>query len=439
MQYIIFSLLTLALLVVYLKDKFTFLNIILMLGSMPFVLLMPTLIIGRVNGQAALLLILFLLLIVSSISSFHKFLLVVKKFYFSFLFVLLSLISIVWTNSISECLGMTVKYITPILLVVLILSVIRSNKDIIKCEKSIIICGVILITLGIINKLIGEPFDSASKWKGSLVLLAPYMSPANYSFMLSMSALLSFSNFLQRRKKIWFVLFAVFFVGVMFAFTRISMAALLFASMMLYGLSKRSVVITYLAPISALIVAVLSVVFIEPLRDRMFFKNVDLSLMVTNFSKFLQYVNTSGRTTIWSDAFAYFKNANVFIGAGSGSTDHYMKTLTNAVALHCDFLRVYFDLGLIGLILFLLVHFQLLKVVSSRPRNSQNTKIHNKYKNLSIAALIFYFITLFTDNTLNYVANIGMYLYAFIGFSLYVGLSKKDLFHQETTIKIHKK
>ena len=427
MQSIIFSLFTLSLIAVYLKSKKTFLNIILMLGSIPFVLFMPTLTIGRVNGQAALLLVLFLLLVVASITFFNKLLLVSKKFYLFFLFVCFSLISIMWTSSISECLGMTVKYITPILLVVLILSVVRSYKDIISCEKSIIICGAILIALGFINKLIGEPFDTVSKWKGTLVLLAPYMSPANYSFMLSMSALLALSNFLQYKKIIWFVLFAIFFVGVMFAFTRISMSALLFSSMMLYGVSKRSVVITYLAPIFALIFAVLAIVFIESLRDRMFFKNADLSLIFTDFNKFLQYVNTSGRTTIWSDAFKYFENANIFIGAGSGGTDYYMKNLTNAVALHCDFLRVYFDLGLIGLILFLSLHVQLLKVVSSRPKNSQNIKIHNKYKALSIAALVFYFITLFTDNTLNYVANIGMYLYAFIGFTLFVSLSKKPL------------
>ena len=248
-----------------------------------------------------------------------------------------------------------------------------------------------------------------------------------------MSALLALSNFLQYKKKIWFVLFAIFFVGVMFAFTRISMAALLLSSMILYGVSKRSAFITYLAPLFALIFAVLSVVFIESLRNRMFFKNADFSLIFIDFNKFLQYINTSGRTTIWSDAFKYFENANMFIGAGSGSTDYYMKNLTHAVALHCDFLRVYFDLGLIGLILFISLHVQLLKVVSSRPRNSQNIKIHNKYKALSIAALIFYFITLFTDNTLNYVANIGMYLYAFIGFTLFVSLSKKSLLPLKST------
>lgn len=430
MQYIIFTLFATALVGVFLRNKKTFLNVVLMLGAVPFSLFMPSLIIGGVNPQAALLLVFFLLLMAASLMQPQKLIITIQKSYLLFIFLLLSLASMLWTQSIGEGLGMTIKYATPFLLVVFVLSVVRSQKDLIRIDKSIIICGIILIVLGVINKLLGDPLDVGKKYSGTLILVAPHMSPAPYSFLLAICALLSQANYLHGKKKVWLALFLLFYVGVMFAFVRISMVALLFSSMILYGVAKRNIYITYVAPIVASFIAIFSVMFIKPLRDRMFFngsQEVDFSLAISNFQLFLTAINTSGRTALWQSAFEYFDKVNIYLGAGSGSADSWVKHNTGALALHCDFLRIYFDLGLIGLVLFLLSHWQLLRVACLKPKNSENRSIHNKYKSLSVAAMLFYMITLFTDNTLNYVANIGMYLFAFIAISIFVSRSKNSL------------
>ncbi len=390
-----------------------------MLASVPFLVVMPNLIIGSINPQAALLLVLFLLLLVHAIVNVQMVILTVKKYYWSWLFVALSFISLLWTQSIGESIGMTIKYLTPLLLLVMVLSVVRSHHDMMKCERAIIGGGLILIVLGVVNKLIGDYFDPHHDWSKSWVLVAPYMSPANYSFMLAMCALLALKNFLFTAQKNWLLIFIVFFVGVMGAFTRISMAGLLLASAILFGVYKRSVLITYIAPLLAMVLVVAAIIFIEPLRKRMFFNDnaVDFSMLFKNVDFFLSHIDTSGRSTLWQAAFVYFKKTSVWFGAGSGSTDFWVKNHTHALALHNDFLRVYFDLGVIGLVLFLLSLFQLMRVSAKRPRYKDNQKLHNAYKALAIAALWFYLMTLITDNTLNYVANIGVYVYAFIAFA----------------------
>ncbi len=417
---------------VFLKNRKTFLNNVLMIGGFPLSLFMPSLVIGGINCQGAFLLILFLLVLASAIMNFPHLIKASATFYLSILLIILSFISLIWAPSLGEAISMTVKYMMPILFIILILSVVKSHTDILRCEKSIITCGIILIVLGILNKLSGGFFDSVEgkiKWANTMVLLAPYKSPANYSFMLGMCALLSIANYFNSKKKLWLVLFVLFFAAVILAFTRISMMAVLFSSMILYGIAKRSIFITYIAPAVAFVTAIAAVVFIKPLRDRMFFdgEKMDLSLAFTNFPVFLTHVDTSGRTSLWLGALEYFKNSNALIGAGSGSTDYWVKNHSTALALHSDFLRLYFDLGIIGLCLFLLSFIQIIMVSCSSPKNKFNKSIHLKYKSLCIAAAIFYFITLFTDNTLNYVTDLGIYLYAFIGFATIIVLSKRPL------------
>ena len=213
MQYIIFTLLTTIYSFIFLQNKKKFMHVVLIVSGFPLSLFMPSLIIGGISAQGAYLLILFVLLLIISLSKLHIFVEVVSRYYLTSGLVLLSFVSLMWTQSIGEGISMTVKYATCIVFITTLLSVTKSYKDILLFEKSIIICGIVLVILSVLNKITGGYFDSVGGrliWANTFVLLAPYMGLANYSFMVGMCALLSLANYVfGRNKKAWLSLIRV--------------------------------------------------------------------------------------------------------------------------------------------------------------------------------------------------------------------------------------
>jgi len=50
--------------------------------------------------------------------------------------------------------------------------------------------------------------------------------------------------------------------------------------------------------------------------------------------------------------------------------------------------------------------------------NNIRSQVDRKYASIAVGGLTIYLITLFTDNTFNYVTEFGNYIYAFVGIAV---------------------
>lgn len=426
MGYFIFLSVFIAYIVTALTKQKNCVKLILITSALPFTLLMPSFVVpigGGVNPQAFLLLLIFFTIAFLNLTNAHGLLMTAKTFPFWTLFVLYSGASIVHGPSFFEGMVFFIKMAVPFMVTAALVNIIRKDEEKYQVEKSILLAGSILVLLGVFNFLTGGVFDSAVgriKWGGTNVLVAPFMSPANFSFMLIVPALISFSRFLLTKRVLWFLLYVAFSASVFLAFTRISMAGLVLGSIVVFGLMKRSYVITFSTPFVSGIIVILSILYIPAVQKRMFFEGAKIDFSASNMQKLIDSVNTSGRTSLWQAAIDYFESTSQWYGAGAGSVDYWLAAHSKAAALHSEFLRLYLDLGILGLVCFILAVLELffkplLKLgIKNVPMNI--------LRNIAVFIGIFsaYFMTLLTDNTLNYVTEFSVYSFSMMAL-IYVG------------------
>lgn len=114
-----------------------------------------------------------------------------------------------------------------------------------------------------------------------------------------------------------------------------------------------------------LCLSIVSVYFITPLRERVFFEGFDIAEIDWSFvasGAIFDVINTSGRSTMWIDVIDNFYKGNVWIGEGPGTLKGWMmdpsknEHIEHFQRAHNDWLQILYESGLIG-VSFLLFMF----------------------------------------------------------------------------------
>lgn len=425
MAYVILIAIALMGLICLAGDRRHFVGFILLTAGFPFTLLMPNSVLfgfaGGMSPEAAFLFLTVLILILVCLTEQQATARTFAALAPFVVFLGYTLISITWTSNTVYGLRFLIKLVTPLLFAVLVLSALRSPHDVIRAEKLIVLGCLLILLIAVLNTLSGGALDGAvgrAKWAGSGVLVAPYKSPANFSFLLSINAVLCLANYLTSRKQAWLLLYVLFSVAVFASFTRISMAALLLCSYIVVFQLSRSTLLRYVVPPALAFISVLAVFVYKPLRDRMFFSGTQVDFGNMDLHSLLDSVNTSGRTSLWQAALDFFATRDEFLGAGSGSVDFWLSNHSQASALHSEYLRLYIEFGVLGLTLFLLAMLLMYLRVLRRPERlkyTAPTQLERKYRALTSAIMTLFVMTMLTDNTLNYIADMGYQLFYCFG------------------------
>jgi len=397
----------------------------LITGAFPMMLIVPGQrffeFVGGINAQALYLFIITVLLLSVLTLDIEKTISKAMSYFWFFLFILFCIISFTWTQDTVFGLRMLVKLLAPFLFLIGIL-VYFGSEDTAKSERFIIFLAVVVLLLGVFNLLsqgaLG-PLKGTKGWGGGDVLSAPYMSPANFSFFMGTVALISLANFICVRKMIFFILYVAFSGAVLWAYTRISMAGLLIGSAMLVFMLLKSTMTRIIIPSTMAVLLLVSVFTVDSIRSRMFFnaQEISLSTALSNPNTLAESINTSGRTYLWGEAYKHFKHSSEITGAGIGSVDKWLESFRRTDALHSEFIRLYFELGMLGLLFYVMALIQMYSI-SFRIYRNYDDKTTQKYSSIAVAVLSFYVITLITDNSLNYVTEFGMYVFATQGLAM---------------------
>ena len=266
--------------------------------------------------------------------------------------------------------------------------------------------------------MLGDP-KGTEKWVNSNYLTTPFMSPANFSFLMGSGAILAFGNYLIDKKMMYLFLFVFLTGAVVWAFTRISIVGLIISIYICVLFLSKSYLVKIILPVIFLSVFIVMFLSIDSLINRMFHNDelIDVTEVLSNPEKLLGSLNTSGRSTLWGLAHKKFFNQSPILGSGVGSVDDWFADEYDSVRLHSEYLRVLYDLGILGLMLYIGAILYFYRLLLKVFRENDNVAV-KKNAAIAISGLTYYIITLATDNTLNYVTEFGVYIYAFIALAL---------------------
>ncbi len=335
-------------------------------------------------------------------------------------FLLFAALGILWSSHAVYGFRMLAKLAAPPLFLLACAACLRSESDVKAFEKTIIWSAFISLLLGFSNYF----FKYAPVYVSNEMqyLTVPGSSPALFSFHISVAALLALGAYLFGKRGRHLFLALLFSVAVFMAFTRISMAGLAIALALLIILSPVPAPVKLMFPI-LVGCALITAVFVNPtMKARMFTdpRNVSVRAATSDPGSLLSNLHSSGRFRAWDVALNKFFYPSPVYGAGTGATQawFYEGTRAHIGVLHSDYLRILCELGIVGLLLF---GMAMIGYARGLLKAFKRQKLYDKkYGSVALACLVFYLITLTTDNALDYVMPFGNYVFCLIAISAFV-------------------
>lgn len=330
------------------------------------------------------------------------------------IFLIWAVIGLFYTSSLSFGVRTILKYIYPLLMMLFASAVVRDKEVFYKA--TIFARGLAIIVFII----------SFIPYAVSILPVFAYGTALaiNFIFMMALSWAMYF--FLGKRR-IDLLLSLAFLIPCFVWVFRTSIAgsgiALMVFFFFKYKLRSLPIVLFII------IAGVVAVFTIPSLREKMF-RDKDVTLEEFQEGKLNQDdVNDNARYMIWDNLKKHQYYGKEAIGSGTGSSQHYMynaprKTFGGIKVAHNEFLMILCDLGIIGLILYLLIFFFMIVhcfIVYNRKDYPVSIRLAAITSGGAIAGMIF---TMYSDNTILYsMATLG-YPFGFYGMML--GLLKTE-------------
>jgi hypothetical protein len=325
-------------------------------------------------------------------------------------------LSLTWTVDVLDGLRMLAKLLAPPLFFWAAVSLDDGpefRRRLVLATYGTCLCSLALAAANLVTHGGLAPLNPVPNSLGFSSLTVPYSSPANFSMLVATGALLAYCEWLSTRHISRVILFAIFAAGVLLAFTRITIAGLLAGILLVHWFAgQRGSWFRYVAMAGVLAIATVLLTS-DALMHRMFYDPAAVvwSDLFLHTDTFLDNVNTSGRSQYWARALREIPSASAMRGAGVGSVEHWMHVIKGN-QLHSEVLRLYVDLGWIGVSL-------------AGVALASNWRWHGKLRRRLKAARIavppltavapalsaLYVATLLTDNSLNYVTNFAIFTF----------------------------
>lgn len=306
------------------------------------------------------------------------------------------------------------KYLYPLLIMLFASSAVRDTEVFLKAGLGARMVALIALVVAFIPMLERALFPGVF-WYGTARAI-------NFISMCVFSLALFYYTDEKKKNLLYAILFMIpCFIWVF----RTSIMGSLVAIMAFYFIKYKMRSLPIIAGI--LIVGVMAVFFIPSLHQKMFKDNSTNIDQFKSGSVSMDDVNTNARSAMWEHLEKRFYQGHEITGSGTGSVQQYMYNnfiFGGLKVPHSDFVQMRCDNGLIGLILYatitLLVFYDCFR--------THHTTNHTGVKICSIvagASMMGVFVTLYSDNVVNYsMATLSM-PFGFYGMML--GLKQNEI------------
>lgn len=284
------------------------------------------------------------------------------------------------------------KYLFPLLMTLFASAAVRHTETYLKAGKGAVLLGAITIILFYIIPSAGE-FLPGVIWYGTARAI-------NFiSLFVFCLTLLYYTD--EKRK--YLILSVLFILPCFVAVYRTSIMGTIVALAAFYFIkySVRSLPIILVI----FIAGVIAVFAIPSLHDKMFKKDTNVTLEQFEEGKVtMDHVNTNAREAMWEYLEKKFYNNHKAIGSGTGTVQQHMYThdLFGGIKVpHSDFVQMRCDNGLIGLGLYALMILAIF-IHCFRTYWSYGSIPIKMCALTAGASLLGVFVTLYSENTVNY-------------------------------------
>lgn len=324
-------------------------------------------------------------------------------------FVGFALVSMTWADDISMSIRMLLKIIAPIAFMLLIAATASRIGQ--KALMGAVVASGVFYTLATI-----------ASWALNLVpsegFALPVTSRAVTTGHLLAPLAVAISQLTVETSAPRIVLAALFLVGVVAGFTRITITGALGESAVVLFVKSKGP-IKLIVPVVALLAFIALFTVFDTFRSRMFLEKADrmsFESVIDDPGGAIGAIAGSGRYAAWDLALRRLFIPHPVFGSGIGAAQHlfYDPIGVKTSATHSEVVRLLCDLGVAGLALFILGWTQILRGLYRRYRRGHLPV-------LSLAALtsaIGYLIFALTDNGFDYVGQMGVFTYGLAGGAL---------------------
>lgn len=306
------------------------------------------------------------------------------------------------------------KYLYPLLIMLFASAVVRNTEVFLKASLGARIVAITSIAIAFIPMLEGTLFPGVF-WYGTARAI-------NFISMCVFSLALVYYTDEKKKNLIYTILFIIpCFIWVF----RTSIMGSLVAIMTFYFIKYRIRSLPII--IGILIAGIMAVFFIPSLHNKMF---TDKSSNIEQFksgSLNMDDVNTNARAAMWEYLENRFYQGHELTGSGTGSVQQYMYNnyvFGGLTVPHSDFVQMRCDNGLIGLVLYAMIALFVFYDCFRAHYTTKDTGV----KICSIvagASMMGVFVTLYSDNVVNYsMATLSM-PFGFYGMML--GLKQNEI------------
>jgi O-antigen ligase len=322
--------------------------------------------------------------------------------------------TMVYSTARVEGLRLLMKMVFPFLFFLAVAQLVKSSQDVEGYARYWIAGGFVAsLCAPVLVLLTGTRFFYVSD---EFRFSPGFTSASSFSFYMLTLFFYCYAQSRKRHSLGFTALAAVFGIQVILTLTRISWAALLLgltAFELFYGKGiKKWLVTASVGPLPVLIFYAL-VWTLPALQHRVFQTDqIDSDLPAIEQA---QSVSLTGRGTTWLSGLEDYREHNLLLGQGIGSSDHYFMNLFGTVA-HNEYLRVLYDGGAVGLLLFILANLSLLYRLGKTRRHENSTV--RVYSAIGVALMMAYLVVALTDNPLDYYLLFTQYVFFVLGVCL---------------------
>jgi O-antigen ligase len=319
--------------------------------------------------------------------------------------------TIVRSTAPVEGFRLLLKMAFPFLLFLTVAQFVRSSEDVEVYGRYWIAGGVIAsICAPVLVLITGTKFlFPADEFR-----LSPgFTSASSFSFYTLALFLYCYAQWRKRRSLTFAGLAVLFGIETGLSLTRIAWAAMfvgLVVFELFYGKGKKKWLVAASIGLLPTLCLYLVIWTVPALQHRVFQSDeIDSDLPALEQA---QSIGLTGRGTVWLAGLEDYQEHSLLWGQGIGSSDRYFMTLFGTVA-HNEYLRVLYDGGAIGLLLFLFANIWMLyRLVRSRPGEDSTVRM---FTALSVALMVAYLVTAVTDNPLDYYLLFTQYVFFVLG------------------------
>lgn len=343
------------------------------------------------------------------------------------LFLVFAALSLVYTDARAEGLRLVLKIAYPVLLVVVAAQFVHTREQIESVLNWWVAGGVACSILGaLLLVFTGTNF----MYQGGEFRYSPgFVHPNPFAFYMFALFFYCYSRW-RVHKTAYFIPLMVLFAaqsilsGTRAAWLCFPMGLVLYELM---GSESRRKWLKISAYVLVPVIALNIVLWHSTTLQERVFRTTDLDPNAS-IVELLSDVHTSGRLAVWAIGFDEYLSHNKFIGQGIGSNDRLyagMFQFNVGTVAHNEYLRVLYDTGAIGLLLFLLANYSMFRT-AHRLRSHINPDVL-LYRRIGYILFVVYLFVAITNNPLEYYVVFSQYIFFILAAAMV--LAGKDRNH----------